>query len=212
MLALIGGYIVAIAMMIPTSLFIFAMGLECHKLLGTFPGYFVGLILGTISTICGCSLAFLFSRYLLKSAILSYVTNDSYRARAILMALENDGFKLVTLFRLAPIFPFSLLNYALGASSVSFKNYLFGSIGFIPKLALYFYLAVSIGSISEAVNKQRDDQTQLIILLSVGAFFSVLAGIYVTVVARRELNRILDETQTTIIFENSSSNMEAPIL
>ena len=212
MLALISGYIVAIAMMVPTSLFIFAMGLECHNLLGTVPGYFVGLLLGTISTVLGCSLAFFFSRYLLRSTILSYVTHDSYRARAILMALENDGFKLVTLFRLAPIFPFSLLNYALGASSVKYKHYLFGSIGFVPKLALYFYIAVSIGSISEAVNTQRDDQTQVIILLSVGAFFSAVAAIYVTVVAKRHLNRILDETETTIMYEDGSSNVEGPFL
>ena len=207
-LILTGGYILAIALMIPTSLFVLAMGIVFHRLLGTFPGYFFSLFIGTLSTVAGCSLAFFLSRYLLRSAILSYVSHNNYRVRAILLALKNNGFKLVTLFRLAPIFPFSLLNYALGASSVSYKNYVLGSIGFIPKLAFYFYISTSFDSIKDAATNEQGNMIELIIILSLGAFFSVLAGMYMTVLAKREMERILDETETTILAESESSNMD----
>lgn len=208
---LTGGYILAIALMIPTTLFVLAMGIVFKRILGTIAGYFTGLFIGSLSTVAGCSLAFFLSRYLLKSTLLSYVSHSNYRARAILLALKNNGFKLVTLFRLAPIFPFSLLNYALGASTVSYKNYVLGSIGLFPKLAFYFYISTSIDSIADAEESSKSNKLELIILLSIGAFFSILAGLYMTILARREMNRILDETETTILAENESQNMDGLI-
>lgn len=195
MLILCGCYVGGITLMIPTSLILFAIGIECHKLLGTAGGYFVALALSVICTVLGCTLAFLLSRYLLKQAILSQIKPNWYRTRAILSALEHNGVKLVILFRLAPIFPFSLLNYALGASSVRLLDYIIGSIGLIPKLALYIYISVSISSINQAVSDEKANSTQLIIILSIGAFFSILAAVYMTIIARRELNKILDDSR-----------------
>jgi uncharacterized membrane protein YdjX (TVP38/TMEM64 family) len=201
-------FIVGITVMIPTTLFIFVLGLQCYNLLGGALGYFIALFLVYFCAASGSTLAFLFSRYLLKETILSAVKPNWYKTRAILKALESNGFKLVLLFRLAPIFPFSLLNYALGASSVKLQDYLFASIGLIPKQALYVYVAVSVGSLQEAVKQESSNKTQLIIILSIGAVLGIIAATYLTIIAKREFNKIIKETHPLLGNEEHNSIIE----
>ena len=188
-------YIVGITIMIPTSLFILTIGIVCNSLMGAVGGFFVALFLVLFCTEVGCSIAFIISRSLLKKTILSAIKPNWIKTRAILRALETKGFKLVLLFRLAPIFPFSLLNYALGASSVTFLDYTYGNIGLVPKQAFYIYIAISVGSVSEALKKEQSNYTELIIILSIGALLSIIAAVYLTIIAKKEIKKILDETQ-----------------
>jgi uncharacterized membrane protein YdjX (TVP38/TMEM64 family) len=57
--------------------------------------------------------------------------NGEWRAiRAALdRAVGDQGRKLVFLLRLSPVFPFNILNYALGLTSVRFVDYVVASIG-----------------------------------------------------------------------------------
>lgn len=191
-------FIIGITIMIPTTLFIFVLGLQCFNLLGGALGYFIALFLVYFSATCGSTLAFLFSRYLLKQTLLSAVKPNWFKTRAILKALEGQGFRLVLLFRLAPIFPFSLLNYALGASSVQLQDYIFASIGLIPKQALYVYVAVSVGSLQDAIKHEANNKTQLIVILSIGAVLGIIAATYLTIIAKREFNKIIQESHPLI--------------
>lgn len=55
-------------------------------------------------------------------------------------AIGAEGFKLLVLIRLSPIFPFSVVNYLYGASSIDFGPYLLGTlIGFVPTTTAYVY-------------------------------------------------------------------------
>lgn len=55
-------------------------------------------------------------------------------------AISKEGFKLLVLIRLSPIFPFSVTNYLYGASSIDFGSYLFGTlVGFVPTTTAYVY-------------------------------------------------------------------------
>jgi uncharacterized membrane protein YdjX (TVP38/TMEM64 family) len=188
-------FILAILLMVPTGLFIFTIGLQCHNLMGLALGFFIGTLLVFICTVAGATLAFLFSRKLLKDYLLSSIKPNWYKTRAILQALEHNGFRLVLMFRLAPIFPFSLLNYALGATNLTTKAYVLGSIGLLPKQALYVYIAVSVGSLKEAISKEASDTTQLIVIASIGTFLGIVAAVYLTIVARREFKKIVEEAQ-----------------
>ena len=50
------------------------------------------------------------------------------------------------LTRLSPVFPFNLLNYAYGLTSVRFKDYFFASwIGMLPGTVLYVYIGSLAG-------------------------------------------------------------------
>ena len=55
-------------------------------------------------------------------------------------AIEKEGFKLMLLLRLSPLFPFALSNYLYGASSIQFAPYFFGTLfGFAPGTFAYVY-------------------------------------------------------------------------
>ena len=55
-------------------------------------------------------------------------------------AIEKEGFKLMLLLRLSPLFPFALSNYLYGASSIQFVPYFFGTLfGFAPGTFAYVY-------------------------------------------------------------------------
>eukprot|EP00970_Alexandrium_tamarense_P008331 scaffold1593_cov193-Alexandrium_tamarense.AAC.32 len=55
-------------------------------------------------------------------------------------AIEKEGFKLMLLLRLSPLFPFALSNYLYGASSIRFGPYFFGTLlGFAPGTFAYVY-------------------------------------------------------------------------
>ena len=191
--------------MIPTTLFVFTLGFVCHSLMGPIVGFIVGLTLVYFCTVAGSTLAFLFARCLLKDTILSAIKPTWIKTRAVLKAIEHKGFKIVFLLRLAPIVPFSLLNYALGVSNVPLLDYTLGSIGLLPKQALYMYIAISVGSLSDAIKKQEDSTTQLIVLLSLGTVIGIICTVYVTLVAKREMNKILDENQSPILGEAEES-------
>ena len=63
------------------------------------------------------------------------------RFQAIDRAVGEQGFKIVLLTRLSPIFPFNLLNYAFGLTKVRLWQYVLASwIGMLPGTIMYVYL------------------------------------------------------------------------
>ena len=52
------------------------------------------------------------------------------------------------LLRLSPLFPFNLLNYALGLTAVRFADYLVASIGMLPGTLLYVYYGKVAGDVA----------------------------------------------------------------
>lgn len=84
-------------------------------------GYVFGLGLGTLAVFCGAgvgqTLAFLLGRFLLQDYFQTIARKLKFW-QAIEIALEEEGWKIVGLLRLAPIVPYNVLNYALGATTV----------------------------------------------------------------------------------------------
>ena len=62
--------------------------------------------------------------------------------------MPAQGFRIVFLLRLSPVFPFNLLNYALGLTRVRFVDYLVASIGMLPATFLYVYYGAAIGELA----------------------------------------------------------------
>ena len=84
------------------------------------------------------------------SAIERRIQGDK-RFAAIDRAVGREGRKIVFLLRLSPVFPFNLLNYALGLTSVRLKDYVTASVGMIPGTVLYVYsgkIAGDVGAFS----------------------------------------------------------------
>jgi uncharacterized membrane protein YdjX (TVP38/TMEM64 family) len=65
----------------------------------------------------GETVSFLLGRFLLKKWV-KELTADWPMWSALDAALSEDGWKLVALLRVSPVVPFSIINYALGSSSL----------------------------------------------------------------------------------------------
>ncbi len=99
-----------------------------------------GLAIASPASVAGATCAFLLGRTLLRGWA-ERTVGSSPRVQAIDAAIGREGFKLVMLLRLSPLFPFNVLNYALSLTQVSLGRYVLASaLGMLPGTALYVYL------------------------------------------------------------------------
>eukprot|EP00587_Corethron_hystrix_P009093 CAMPEP_0113311630 /NCGR_PEP_ID=MMETSP0010_2-20120614/8787_1 /TAXON_ID=216773 ORGANISM="Corethron hystrix, Strain 308" /NCGR_SAMPLE_ID=MMETSP0010_2 /ASSEMBLY_ACC=CAM_ASM_000155 /LENGTH=296 /DNA_ID=CAMNT_0000167301 /DNA_START=197 /DNA_END=1087 /DNA_ORIENTATION=- /assembly_acc=CAM_ASM_000155 len=106
-------------------------------------GYLFGVLPGTAVVLVAASVAasvsFLLGRYALRGAV-EKILEDNPRFKAMDAAIGKEGFKLMLLLRLSPIFPFALSNYLYGVTSVRFWPYFWGTmLGFAPGTLAYVY-------------------------------------------------------------------------
>jgi len=178
-LVFIVGYAVATVAFIPGSLITLAAG----AIFGLFQGtayVFAGAALGS-------SLAFLVARYVARGAVERRL-RDNPRFEAVDRAVAKEGLKIVFLLRLSPAFPYNLLNYALGLTSVRFRDYVIASLGMIPATFLYVYYGKALGSLAAVaggapVEKGAGDW----VVLGVGLTATLLVTTVVTRVAKQAL-------------------------
>mmetsp|Transcript_14491 Transcript_14491/g.17621 ORF Transcript_14491/g.17621 Transcript_14491/m.17621 type:complete len:420 (+) Transcript_14491:211-1470(+) len=106
-------------------------------------GYLFGLKEGTLLVLFSASIAasisFLIGRTFLRSYV--EIALENYPDfKKIDRAIGEEGFKLMLLLRLSPLFPFALSNYFYGATRIGFWEYFFGTmIGFTPGTIAYVY-------------------------------------------------------------------------
>lgn len=150
-------------------------------------GAVFGVVLGSlyvsISATIGATAAFLIGRYLARDAIARRLEKKANFA-LIDRAVAEEGWKIVLLTRLSPVFPFVLLNYAFGLTRVKLSHYVLASwLGMIPGTLMYVYLGslVNVG----AGNRQRT--TGEWILYGVGLMATIIVTVFVTRLARKAL-------------------------
>jgi len=106
-------------------------------------GYLFGVKEGTLAVLFSASIAaavsFVIGRTLLRDYV-EGVLEENPKFKQLDKAIGKEGFKLMLLLRLSPIFPFALSNYLYGATSVRFWPYFFGTmLGFTPGTIAYVY-------------------------------------------------------------------------
>ena len=105
-------------------------------------GALFGPVLGTFCNLTGATLgavlAFLVSRYLASDWI---ADKAGGRVKQLINGVEGEGWRFVAFVRLVPLFPFNLLNYALGLTKIRFLHYLVATYIFmLPGAIAYTYL------------------------------------------------------------------------
>ncbi|MCK5242267.1 TVP38/TMEM64 family protein [bacterium] len=154
-------------------------------------GFLFGVVWGTatisIGSTLGAAAAFLAGRTLARNWISKKVSPNPKFA-ALDEAVEQHGFKLVLLLRLSPIFPFNLLNYALGLTQVRFWHYALASwIGMLPGTLMYVYLGTAARSLTEiATGGLKEGKVQQISFW-IGLGATVMVAILVTRIAQKSL-------------------------
>ena len=154
-------------------------------------GAVFGLLEGTVyvfvAATVGASLAFLVSRHVARSAIERRLAGND-RFAAIDRAVGAEGRKIVFLLRLSPVFPFNLLNYALGLTRVRFADYVVASLGMLPGTLLYVYfgkLAGDVAALAGGAAVEKNLGYYAVLLL--GLVATVVVTTLVTRIARRAL-------------------------
>ena len=98
------------------------------------------------------------------------------------------------LIRLCPVIPFNMLNYLMGITDIKFKDYLIGSVGMIPGTIVYVFIGTTLSSIAEASKGGKGNESTDTVLLVMAILGSILACggiIWISIVAKRHLNRAL---------------------
>jgi uncharacterized membrane protein YdjX (TVP38/TMEM64 family) len=178
-------YIIATLAFFPGSVLTLGAGVVFGVLLGSIY-VFIGATLGAIA-------AFLVGRYLLRNWISKKIEGNQ-KFVAIDKAVAKEGFKIVLLTRLSPIFPFNLLNYAFGVTKVSLKDYTLASAGMIPGTVMYVYIGSLAGSIARIGGQnQSSNLTIQWIVQIIGLIATILVTLYVAQISRQALAKQVDE-------------------
>ncbi|MFO7750013.1 MAG: FAD-dependent oxidoreductase [Desulfobacteraceae bacterium] len=115
---------------------------------GALFGLFTGTVLATLASTTGATLAFLISRYLFKELVQQ---KFSTRLATINRGIEKEGaFYLFTL-RLVPVFPFFLINLAMGVTRIKTAPFFLVSlVGMVPGAMVYVNAGTQLAQIESA--------------------------------------------------------------
>lgn len=152
-------------------------------------GVAAGALSVWIGATAGLALAFLVARRFAREAVSKWLaTKPSFAA--VDRAVAKEGWKIVLLTRLTPVFPFTVLNYAYGITGVPFPGYLLASaVGILPGTLLY----ITIGASASAAVSGETETAELALRLAGLAAF-VVATVLITRTARRALREAGVET------------------
>jgi uncharacterized membrane protein YdjX (TVP38/TMEM64 family) len=179
------GYIAASVAFVPGSLLTMAAG--------AIFGLAKGTALVFVAATLGASAAFLVSRYLARPLVERLLAGNE-RFAAIDRAVGQEGRKIVFLLRLSPLFPFNLLNYALGLTRVRFRDYVLASAGILPATLLYVYYGKVLGDVARVASGTPIPRgPEYYVLLGIGLAATIAVTGLVTRTARRELRDAISD-------------------
>ncbi len=174
-------YILASVLFIPGAILTLGAGVVF--------GVVKGSVIVSIAATLGATCAFLVGRYLARDWVAGKIEGNQ-KFKAIDEAVAREGWKIVGLTRLSPVFPFNLLNYAFGLTRVSLRHYFFASwIGMFPGTVMYVYIGSLAGDLARLGSDGRTRTPAEWALYIVGLIATVTVTVYVTRIARAALEK-----------------------
>lgn len=159
-LVFIVGYAVATVAFLP--------GTPLTLLAGLAFGPVMGAIYAVTGATIGLTLAFLVACYAARGLVASWV-EENERMKRLDTEVGRQGWRILLITRLVPIFPFNLQNYAYGLTRIRLVTYvLISAICIIPATVVYTFAGGSITS---------GDLTRTFIYLGIAAVFFVILSL-----------------------------------
>lgn len=175
-------YAFAVVALIPASLLTIAGGAVF--------GLIRGVIYALIGATLGSMAAFLLGRYVARRLVAKRLAAMP-RFVAIERAVSARGRRIVFLLRLSPLVPFNVLNYALGLTTISVRDFLAASLGTLPGALVYTYAGKVTGeALALAGQAQVPKDASYYAALLAGLAATVAATTVVTRTARRALEDV----------------------
>ena len=138
-------------------------------------GFFFGLWWGFLIVLIGngiaAAISFALSRWLGQRWLRRKLSQNP-TLKMLEPAVEREGWKIIFLSQLHPLFPTSLLNYIYGLTTIRFRTYMFWTtVGRAPGLFLYAYLG-TLGQLGLNLARGRSHPRVIEYWTWVGAFLT----------------------------------------
>jgi uncharacterized membrane protein YdjX (TVP38/TMEM64 family) len=158
---------------------------------GFFFGLWWGFFIALFGNVSGAAIAFFISRWIgrhwLKRKLLRHRTLE-----ALEPAVQREGWKIILLSQLHPLFPTSLLNYLYGLTQIRFRTcMLWVAIGQAPGLFLYSYLG-TLGQYGLNLARGKTHPRAIEYIVWLGGFFLAAGAL---ILLGRIALRLLQEAQ-----------------
>ena len=116
-----------------------------------FFGFWRGMVLVSFAATAGATVAFLFSRFLLRETIQRRFGN---RLQTFNQALEREGALYLFMLRLNPVVPFFVINAVMGLTPIRPWTFWWASqIGMLPGTAVYVYAGSRVPNLATLAEK-----------------------------------------------------------
>lgn len=181
-------YILACVLLLPGSVLTLGAGFLFKVFLGT-------MTVSIGSTLGACA-AFLVGRTVARNWVAGKVAKNE-KFVMIDEAVAQQGFKIVLLTRLSPVFPFNILNYSFGLTKIAFWKYALASwIGMIPGTIMYVYFGAGLRSLADIASGEVETGTTGRIFFWLGLALTVIVTVFVTRIARKALKSAVPQARS----------------
>lgn len=132
-------YVAVAVLLVPASILTFGAGV----IFGMTYGSVYVLIAANIASL----FAFLTGRHFAREWVERKLGSNP-KFKALDEAVAREGWKIVALVRLAPVFPFGLMSYGFGITRIPFWHYFFATFCMIPGTLMYIYFGSLVGDLA----------------------------------------------------------------
>jgi uncharacterized membrane protein YdjX (TVP38/TMEM64 family) len=162
---------------------------------GFFFGLWWGFLIALVGNVGGAAISFFISRSIGRQWLKRKLMRNATLV-ALEPAIEREGWKIILLSQLHPLFPTSLLNYLYGLTQIRFRTcMLWVAIGQAPGLFLYSYLG-TLGQLGLNLARGKSHPRTIEYWVWLGGFAS--AAIVLVILGRIAL-RLLQQAQNEAI-------------
>lgn len=176
----LGLYVVAALLLLPGSVLTISSGFLF--------GVVWGGLVATVGTTLGATAAFLTGRTAARRLVERWLAHHP-KFRQLNAAVIDNGFRMVLLTQLSPLFPFNILNYAYGVTSVRIAPFVLATwLGMLPGTLLIVYLGSTSNDLAQIFAGGLEPAGNGRILKWIGLALAFAATAVVTLMARRAMS------------------------
>ena len=149
-------FVILATLMVPSSMM--------KLLAGAILGFGWGTMAAWIGSMIGAIPGFLIGRHLMAERWGRYTENNE-RLRALELAVTDNGIRTMVIVRLSLLLPYNVLNYTLGATRLSKKDYLIGNIATIGPSLIYVWWGSQLSALADAGSAVEKDMMWWTVML-----------------------------------------------
>jgi uncharacterized membrane protein YdjX (TVP38/TMEM64 family) len=173
---------------------------------GFFFGLWWGFLIVLVGNVTGAAIAFFISRWVGRRWLLGRLLRHPTLG-ALEPAVEREGWKIILLSQLHPLFPTSLLSYLYGLTTIRFRTcILWVAVGQAPGLFLYAYLG-TLGQLGLNLLRGKTHPRLVEYLIWGGGF---LLSVVILVLLGRISLRLLQEAERTRFSDDNGLTQVSP--